>query len=123
MKRSLIERRVRDLLDHRRDAHDACAHSDAKIRTARDFPVPRPNLRRPARRLSDLHIPDTVSQLGIGAIQWHVLRVFDHMKGRRCQRGSQIGQTGAMVLRLGMPGAYRTEGCLHRAPTADDGRI
>ena len=60
VKRSLIERRVRALLDHRRDAHDACAHSDAKIRTARDFPVPRPNLRRPARRLIDLHIPNAV---------------------------------------------------------------
>ena len=33
----------------RRDAHDAGTHSDAKSTAARDFPVPRSNLRRPAR--------------------------------------------------------------------------
>ena len=47
--------------------------------------------------------------------------MFDHVKGRRCQRGSRSRQTGAMVFRMGMLGAYRPEGCLHRGPTADDG--
>ena len=50
---SLIERRVRAPLDHRRDPHDAGTHSDAKVRAAHDFLVPRPNLRRPARASRD----------------------------------------------------------------------
>ena len=45
---SLIERRVRELLDHVRDRHNAGTHSDAKIRSARNFPVPQSNLRRAA---------------------------------------------------------------------------
>ena len=49
MKMALIERRVRELLDHRRVARHAGTHSDAKIRVARDFSVPRSNLRRRAR--------------------------------------------------------------------------
>ena len=64
-----------------------------------------------------------LSQQGFGAVRRHVLSVFDHVKGRRCQCGSRSRQTGAMVLRLGMPVAYRPEGCLHRAPTADDDRV
>ena len=49
MKMALIERRDRALLDHRRVARHAGTHSDAKIRVARDFSVPRSNLRRCAR--------------------------------------------------------------------------
>ena len=59
-----------------------------------------------------------VSQEAFGDVLWHLLQVFDHMKGRRCQRGSRSRQTGAMVLRLSMPGADWREGSLHRAPTA-----
>ena len=53
VKKSLLERRACELLDHRRDAHHACTHSDAKTKVARHFPVPRANLRWPARRLAD----------------------------------------------------------------------
>ena len=38
-------------------------------------------------------------------------------------RGSRSRQTGAMVRRLGMPGACRRQGCLQRAPKADDDRF
>ena len=60
VKMALIERRVRALLDHRRDAHHACAHSYAKSRVARNFPVPRSNLRRPARAPRELQGPAAV---------------------------------------------------------------
>ena len=50
--RSVSARRVSARLDHCRDAHHAGTHSDAKIRRARDFPVPRSNLRRPAQSSS-----------------------------------------------------------------------
>ena len=64
VKMSLIERRVRAPLDHRRDPHDAGTHSDAKIRAAHDFLVPRPNLRRPARRLATVKVlaPDELTR-------------------------------------------------------------
>ena len=45
---SLIERRIRELLDHVRVRYDNGTHFDAKIRSARSFPVPRSNLRRAA---------------------------------------------------------------------------
>ena len=45
---SLIDRRVRELLDHLRDGQSTGTHSDAKSRSARHFPVPQSNLRRSA---------------------------------------------------------------------------
>ena len=45
---SLIDRRVRELLDHLRGRQSARTHSDAKRRSARHFPVPQSNLRRSA---------------------------------------------------------------------------
>ena len=45
---SLIERRVRELLDHVRVRYTTGTHSDAKSRAARDLPVPRSNFRRAA---------------------------------------------------------------------------
>ena len=48
VKMSLIWRRVRELLDHLSGRQSASTHSDAKSRSARDFPVPRSNLRRAA---------------------------------------------------------------------------
>ena len=45
---ALIGRRVRVLLDYVRDLGSTHTHFDAKSRSARDFPVPRSNLRRPA---------------------------------------------------------------------------
>ena len=47
---SLIERRVREAVDHRRVRRHAGGQSDAKIRLARRFSVPRSNFRRPAHR-------------------------------------------------------------------------
>ena len=49
---ALIGRRVRVLLDYVRDLGSTHTHFDAKSRSARDFPVPRSNLRRPARQCS-----------------------------------------------------------------------
>ena len=45
---SLIDRRVRELLDHLRNLQSTATHSDAKRRSARHFPLPRSNLRRSA---------------------------------------------------------------------------
>ena len=45
---SLIDRRVRELLDHLRDGQSTGIHSDAKSRSARHFPVPRSDFRRAA---------------------------------------------------------------------------
>ena len=45
---SLIDRRVRELLDHVRVRYTTGTHSDAKSRAARDLPVPRSNFRRAA---------------------------------------------------------------------------
>ena len=45
---SLIDRRVRELLDHVRVRYTTGTHSDAKSRAARDFPVPRSDFRRAA---------------------------------------------------------------------------
>ena len=45
---SLIDRRVRELVDHVRDRQSTDTHSDAKRRSARHFPVPQSNLRRSA---------------------------------------------------------------------------
>ena len=49
VKMSLIERRIRELLDHVRVRYTTGTHSDAKSRSARSFPVPRSTLRRAAR--------------------------------------------------------------------------
>ena len=46
---SIIDRRVRELLDHLRDRQSAGIHSDAKSRSARHFPVPRSDFRRAAQ--------------------------------------------------------------------------
>ena len=48
VKMSLIDRRVRELLDHLRDLQSPGTHSDAKGRSARHFPVPRSDFRRAA---------------------------------------------------------------------------
>ena len=48
VKMSLIDRRVRELLDHVRVRYTTGTHSDAKSRAARDLPVPRSNFRRAA---------------------------------------------------------------------------
>ena len=52
VKVALIGRRIPELLEHLRVRYSTGTHSDAKIRSARDFPVPRSNLRRPTRLCS-----------------------------------------------------------------------
>jgi hypothetical protein len=82
---SFIGRRVREPLDHLRVQGLTGTHSDAKIRAARDFPVPRSNFCRAARTSRGDKKLSTFEPTSFGTVQKPFSQVFDLMKGHRGQ--------------------------------------